>query len=159
VAVLPAVAQAATSKAYNSFNIPRKYEECPAWYESNRPAVLKASNCQIIKDLGDNQYQVQCNTPLGACRFVMKETRKDSTNDEGQKVTTYFQTFVRNISGRMTYSKVTIQFTEDGDNTKFQMWMTTSVSGRLVPAFAVYRVQQRCLSGCEAFVKQKFPSR
>ncbi|MEQ8790977.1 MAG: hypothetical protein RIC55_32235 [Pirellulaceae bacterium] len=154
VVLAPTVAQAASAKGYNTFEIPTTVDEAAKWYEANRAGVLKASNCRIVKDLGESQYQVQVNTPIGANQFVIKESRKDTTNDKDQKVTTYFQTYVRNVSGRTSACKVVIQFTETGEKTKFQMWMDITVSGRFVPQFAVQNVLNGCLSGCEAYVRE-----
>jgi hypothetical protein len=151
----PNAAEAASAKGYNTFEIPDQIDDCVDWYEANRAGVMQASNCRIVKDLGEGEYRVQINTPIGANQFVVKETRKDKTNDEGQKVVTYFQTFQRNVSGRVTACKVTIQFTEEGEKTKFQMWMSTTISGRFVPSFAVQNSLNGSLSGCEAYVRKQ----
>jgi hypothetical protein len=151
LALAPAAAEAATAKSYNKFTIPRSYQVSVDWYEANRADVLNASNCRIVKHLGDGQYKCQTNTPLGACVFVLKETRQD-TGEEGQRATTYRLTFVRNVSGRVTYQQVIIKLSEAGEKTQLQMWMTTSVAGRFVPVFAVSRVQQGSLYGCQRYV-------
>ncbi|MEQ8789954.1 MAG: hypothetical protein RIC55_26905 [Pirellulaceae bacterium] len=147
----PAAAQAASADGYNKFSFPRSYETAVDWYESHRGGVLEASNCRILKNLGGGQYQCQTSTPLGACVFVLKETRQDTTDKDGRPATIYRFTFVRNISGRVTNQKVTIKLSQTGQNTTLQMWMSTSVAGRFVPVFAVSRVQQGCLAGCESY--------
>ena len=148
----PAAANAATAEGYNKFTIPQDYETAVKWYETNRAGVLEASNCRMVERLGDNQYRVETMTPIGACQYVIKETRQETKNKQGQRVTVYRMTYVRNISGRVSLQKVTIQLTEAGKNTTFQEWMTTTVEGRFVPVFAVSNVQQNSLSGCESYI-------
>ena len=148
----PVTARAATATGYNKFSIPQKYDVAVEWYEAHRGGVLKASNCRIAKDLGEGKYQVQTSTPLGTCEYVLKETRKDSTNDDGQRITIYRLEFVRNVSGRVTYQRVIIQLTEAGDKTTLQEWVKTTVAGRFVPTFAVSNVLQQSINGCERYV-------
>jgi hypothetical protein len=150
--LVPNAAEAGNAKGYNTFAIPQTYETAVAWYESHRAGVLAASNCRIVKDLGDGDYRVQTNTPLGACVYQLKETREDTRNEAGQRVTTYRFKFVRNVSGRVTNADVTIQLTEAGDETKFEEWMSISVAGRFVPNFAVANVLQSSLSGGEVYI-------
>jgi hypothetical protein len=152
--LVPSSAEAATASGYREFTLPQDYDTAVAWYEVHRAGVLQASNCRIVKDLGDGLYQVQTNTPIGACFYQIKETHTDKTNEAGQRVTTYRLSFVRNISGRVSNAKVTIQLTENGGTTKLQLWMTTSVAGRFVPQFAVANVLNSSLSGSEAYVQR-----
>ena len=129
-----------------------RYDAAVAWYETHRAGVLEASNCRMIENLGNGQYKVQTMTPIGACQYVLKEAREDKQNEAGKRVTIYRLTYVRNVSGRVSLQEVTIQLTEAGETTTFQEWVTTTVAGRFVPVFAVTRVQQNSLSGCESYI-------
>jgi hypothetical protein len=152
VALTPIALQAATSQATKKFSVSLTYDKGIAWYETNRSGVLKASNCLVLKDHGKGQYTVQTNTPVGACQYVLKETREQGKDKKGRRITIYRFKFVRNISGRVANQEVHIAVTEVGEKKcEVNMWMTTTVAGRFVPVFAVSNVQQNCLAGSEAF--------
>ena len=143
---------AATSEASNTFTVSLGHDKCLQWYEANRSQVLNASNCRVLENRGNGQYKVQTNTPVGACQYVIKETREQGMTKDGRKRTTYRITYVKNVSGRVADQELTIALTDMGGKTEIAMWMSTSVSGRFVPVFAVRNVQDDCLSGCERYM-------
>jgi hypothetical protein len=152
ILVAPLTARAATSEASNTFSVPLGHDKCVQWYEANRAKVLNASNCRVLEDRGAGKYKVQTNTPVGACQYVIKETREQGTTKDGHKRTTYRIAYVNNVSGRVADQDLTIALTDMGGKTEVAMWMSTSVSGRFVPVFAVRNVQDGCLSGCESYM-------
>lgn len=152
VLVTPLAAHAATSQASNTFSVALGHDQCVQWYEANRAKVLNASNCRVLENHGGGKYKVQTNTPVGACQYVIKETRAESATKDGRKRTTYRITYVNNITGRVADQELTIALTDMGGKTEVAMWMSTSVSGRFVPVFAVRNVQEGCLAGCESYM-------
>ncbi len=152
VLATPLAADAATSQASNTFSVPLDHDKCVQWYEANRAKVLNASNCRVLEDRGSGKYKVQTNTPVGAARYVIKEIRAESATKDGRKRTTYRISYVNNVTGRVVDQKLTIALTEMGRKTEIAMWMSTSVSGRFVPVFAVRNVQDDCLAGCESYM-------
>lgn len=152
VLAAPLVARAATSEASNTFSVSLGHDKCVQWYEANRAKVLNASNCQVLGNLGEGKYKVQTNTPVGACKYVIKESREQGKTKDGHSRTTYRITYVNNVSGRVADQELTISMTDKGGQTEVAMWMSTTVSGRLVPVFAVRNVQDNCLAGCKRFM-------
>jgi len=152
VLVAPLAARAATSEASTTFSVSLGHDKCVEWYEAHRAEVLNASNCRVLEDRGAGKYKVQTNTPVGACQYVIKEKREQGATKDGRKRTTYRITYVSNVSGRVADQELTISLTDKGGKTEIDMWMSTSVSGRLVPVFAVRSVQDGCLSGCERYM-------
>lgn len=152
VIVTPLAAQAATSNASNRFTVAQSHEQAVKWYEANRAGVLNASNCRVLEDRGNGEYKVQTNTPVGACQYVIKETREQGQTKEGHNRTIYRITYVRNVSGRVANQQLTITMTDMDGKTEIDMRMTTTVSGRFVPVSAVRKVQNNCLSGCESYI-------
>jgi hypothetical protein len=150
--VAPVVGLAATSSAANQFTLRQDSKRVAEWYEANRAGVMQASNCRIIQELGNGQYKVQTDTPVGPCQYIIRETREQGVAQDGSLRTTYRVTFVRSLSGRLANQTVTISLTGLKGATSVDMRMTTSVSGRLVPVRAVQRVQDGCLAGCERFM-------
>lgn len=150
--VSPLAAQAATSQSSNTFSVPLGHDQCVQWYEANRTKILNASNCRVLEDRGNGTYKVQTNTPVGACQYVIKETRDQGTTKGGRKRTTYHITYVHNVNGRVVGQELTIMLTDMGGKTEIAMRMSTSVSGRFVPVFAVRRVQDGGLTGCESYM-------
>ncbi len=152
VLVTPLAAHAATSEASSTFSVPLGHDKCVQWYEANRDKVLNASNCRVLENRGQGEYKVQTNTPVGACQYLIKETRSESATKDGRKRTTYRITYLSNISGRVADQALTISLTEIGGKTEIAMWISTSVSGRFVPVFSVRNVQEGCLRGCERYM-------
>ncbi len=152
VLVAPLTVRAATSEASNAFSVSLNHDKCVQWYEANRAKVLNASNCRVLEDRGAGEYKVQTNTPVGACQYVIKESREQGATKDGRKRTTYRITYVSNVRGRVADQELTISLTDMGGKTEIAMWMSTSVSGRFVPVFAVRNVQDGCLSGCESYM-------
>jgi hypothetical protein len=150
--VAPLTVHAATSAASNTFRVALNHDECVQWYEANRAKVLNASNCRVLENRGAGEYNVQTNTPVGACQYVIKESRDQGTTKDGRKRTTYRITYVKNIRGRVADQELTISLTDVGGKTEIAMWISTTVSGRFVPVFAVRNVQDDCLSGCESYM-------
>jgi hypothetical protein len=152
IALTPAALLAATSKANNKFTVPMNYDKAVEFYESHRAEVLRASNCHMLADLGNGEYKLQTNTPLGGCVYVLKEVREQGKDKQGRRTTIYRFKYVRGISGRVSYQEVTIAVTELSEKKcEVGMWMTTTVAGRFVPVFAVSSVQQSSLAGTEAY--------
>ncbi len=152
VLVTPVAADAATSQSSNTFSVPLGHDECVRWYEANRAQLLNASNCRVLEKRGSGKYKVQTITPVGAARYVIQETRDETITKDGRKRTTYRISYVNNITGRVVDQRMTIALTEKDGKTEIAMRMTTSVSGRFVPVFAVRNVQNDSLAGCERYM-------
>jgi hypothetical protein len=149
---VPVAVSAATSNASNRFTVPGSSDSVAAWYEAHRAGVLNSSNCRILEDRGHGEYKVQTDTPVGACQYIIRERREQTTTKTGRKQTTYRISLVRVLSGRLDNQTVTISLTDLNGGTEVDMRMTTSVAGRLVPVRAVTRVQDGCLAGCERYM-------
>lgn len=145
---------AATSESSRSFTVDKDLAAVVEWYEANRQGVFAASNCQVLQDLGNGSYKVQTDTPAGTCIYVLKETREDGMTMDGRARTSYHISYVRNVSGRVAGQQLAIVLTQLDGKTEVAMSMTTTVSGRLVPVFAVRAVQKNSLAGSQRFIMQ-----
>ncbi|MEQ8785410.1 MAG: hypothetical protein RIC55_03895 [Pirellulaceae bacterium] len=148
----PLAAQAATARTTNRFELPLAFSDAQQWYEANQSGVMKASNCRIVEKQENGDLLVETLTRLGTCRYVLRRSREERTTQDGRAQTVYVLEYVRNVSGRITAQKCVTTYTDAGERTEVHVELTATVSGRLIPAFAVRSDLSNSLAGAERYI-------
>ena len=153
VACSPAASLAATASTYGNLFVSAGYDRAIPWYEAHRAQVFSAANCRILADRGGGEYLVQTNTRVGACQYIIRETREQRQTKEGRPMTIYRVKYVRNVSGRLADFELTIAITGQTETkTEIGMWMMANVPGRFVPVSAVSYVLEGSKSGVTSYI-------
>jgi hypothetical protein len=121
--------------------VPTGYDRMVSWYEANRHNVYKASNAEIIKELGNNEYLVQSKTPVGPSTFVLREQQIDKDN-----ATVYEIKFVKQVSGRVTNNVNVITVEAQGGESQVTMSVYINFNHLLASDRAVKRVTDKSVS-------------
>jgi hypothetical protein len=129
-------ALAAESVVEGTFTVGASPDAIHAWYEKHRSRIFTASNCNIVERRENQHYLVKTDTPLGECRYVVREI--NNKTDTGRTTLLKFDSHVK---GRIHGQTMMMTITDQEGGCQVRVRIYTDFRGFFVTQGAVKDVQ------------------